>query len=329
LFVAAQAGFIDGPRVMANMAVDSFLPHRFAQLSDRLTMQNGVLLMGGASLLALFYTGGNVTHLVVMYSINVFVTFSLSQAGMSRLYWRERGKDPLAKRRLALHLFALVLCVAILGVTVYEKFLEGGWVTLALTTALIALCFVIRAHYRRVVFSLRRLDSIKEAMPREPQAPKALEPKSPTAVLLVGSYAGLGIHSLLNIQRLFPNHFQNFIFVSVGVIDTASFTDLEEVREVRDRTRRQLEQYVELATRLGLPAESRMAVGTDAVDEALALCKQISKDYPRSVFFAGKLVFERERWFQRVLHNETAYQLQRRLQFGGLDAMVLPVRVIA
>src|SRR5205823_8408339 len=63
LFVAAQAGFIDGPRVMANMAIDSWLPHRFSQLSDRLTMQNGVFLMGATSLVALAYTGGDVGHL--------------------------------------------------------------------------------------------------------------------------------------------------------------------------------------------------------------------------------------------------------------------------
>src|SRR5438105_6586511 len=86
LFVAAQAGFIDGPRVMANMAHDSWLPHRFSALSDRLTMQNGVLLMGATSLIMLIYTRGSVDALVLMYSINVFVTFSLSQAGMIR-YW--------------------------------------------------------------------------------------------------------------------------------------------------------------------------------------------------------------------------------------------------
>src|SRR4029077_7783735 len=77
LFVAAQAGFIDGPRVMANMAHDSWLPHRFSSLSDRLTMQDGVLLMFSASILTLFYTGGDISTLVLMYSINVFVTFSL------------------------------------------------------------------------------------------------------------------------------------------------------------------------------------------------------------------------------------------------------------
>ncbi|HLO25971.1 MAG TPA: APC family permease, partial [Geobacteraceae bacterium] len=84
LLVAAQTGFVDGPRVMANMAVDSWFPHRFAALSERLTMRNGVVLMGVASIALLLYTQGSVSALVVMYSINVFVTFSLSQLGMSR-----------------------------------------------------------------------------------------------------------------------------------------------------------------------------------------------------------------------------------------------------
>ena len=66
----AQAGFVDGPRVMANMAVDSWFPHRFAALSERLSMQNGVLLMSVTSVVALVYTHGDVEKLVVMYSIN-------------------------------------------------------------------------------------------------------------------------------------------------------------------------------------------------------------------------------------------------------------------
>ena len=78
---AAQAGFVDGPRVMANMAVDYWFPRRFASLSDRFTIQNGVLLMGGASVLLLLYARGSIPTLVVMYSINVFLTFSLSELG--------------------------------------------------------------------------------------------------------------------------------------------------------------------------------------------------------------------------------------------------------
>ena len=77
---------------MANMAVDSFLPHRFAALSERLSMQNGVLLMGVAALAMLFYTQGNIHILIVMYSINVFLTFTLSQLGMGRFWWPRRER---------------------------------------------------------------------------------------------------------------------------------------------------------------------------------------------------------------------------------------------
>ncbi len=71
-----------------------------------------------------------------------------------------------------------------------------------------------------------------------------------------------------------------------------------------------------------------MDVGTEAVETAEAVCNAIAREFPRAVFFAGRLVFQRERFFQRLLHNETAYQLQRRLQFAGMNAMVLPVRVL-
>ena len=328
LFVAAQAGFIDGPRVMANMAVDSWAPHRFAQLSDRLTMQNGVLLMGGSSLLALVYTHGDISTLVMLYAINVFVTFSLSQLAMCRFWYRERKNRPDWRRQGAIHVVGLVLCLGILMVNLYEKFLEGAWVTVVVTGAVVAVFTWTRAHYRKVQENLRRLDSILSSMPKSPTPARALDPKKPTAALLVGGYAGLGVHSLLTIQRLFPNYFQNFVFLSVGVIDSATFKDIAEVVEVKERTRKALDEYVSLAQGLGLAATSRMSLGTEAVDAATQLCREVAKEFPRSLFFAGKLVFEQERWYQRILHNETAYQIQRRLQFAGLNAMVLPVRLL-
>jgi K+ transporter len=314
---------------MANMATDSWLPHRFAQLSDRLTMRNGVLLMGAASIATLFYTRGNITALVTMYSINVFVTFSLSQAAMLR-YWLTRAEPGTGRPRgLAIHGVALVLCLAILTGTVYEKFEQGGWVTLAVTAVVVVLCFVIRGHYREVQSNLRRLNEIMKALPSHPVPSRgAVDPKKPTAVLLVGSYSGLGIHQLLTIQRLFPRYYENFVFLSIGVIDSATMKGVEEVEQVRASTEESLKRYVELAARLGVNAEYRMSIGTEAVAEAEKLCIATAREFPRAIFFAGKLVFEREKWFQRLLHNETAYQLQRRLQFAGLNAMVLPVRVL-
>ncbi|MEK6572239.1 MAG: APC family permease, partial [Bacteroidota bacterium] len=87
LFVAAQTGFLDGPRVLANMALDRWFPTRFTMLSDRFVAQNGVLLMGGAACIAMLLTQGSVRLLVVLYSINVFITFALSQLGMVRHWW--------------------------------------------------------------------------------------------------------------------------------------------------------------------------------------------------------------------------------------------------
>jgi amino acid transporter len=328
LFVAAQAGFIDGPRVMSNMAIDSWMPHRFAQLSDRLTAQDGVLLMGGAALATLFYTRGDITTLVTMYSINVFVTFSLSQAGMVRYWIREKGREG-RKRGLGIHLLAFALCSGILAGVLYEKFELGGWVTVAVTGALVAVCLAVRRHYDRVREGFRQLDDVMSSLPAaDAPDPAPLDPGKPTAVMLVGGYGGLGIHALLSVQRLFPNHFENFVFVSVGVVDAAAMKGVDEVDRIRERTAESLARYVELARKLGLRAGSRMEMGTEAVAAAETLCRAIAREYPRSLFFMGKLIFLREGWFYRILHNNTADQLQRRLQFEGINTMMLPIRAM-
>jgi len=328
LFVAAQAGFIDGPRVMASMATDSWLPHRFSQLSSRLTISDGVLLMGGAAIATLVYTRGNLVALVTMYSINVFVTFSLSQLGMLRYWLRHRRRRGVG-RGLAIHGVAFALCAGILVGILYEKFALGGWVTVAVTGVVVGLCFVIKRHYAGVQANLSRLESIMTALPTAaPEAAPAPDPRKPTAVLLVGGYGGMGVHALLSIQRLFPGHYRNFVFVSVAVIDAATMKGVEEVERARANAEHALQQYVALAHRFRLPAEYRVATGTDVLDAGVKVCEEVTRAYPRSVFFLGKLIFERENVFQRLLHNETAYQLQQRLQFSGMNAMVLPVRVM-
>src|SRR5262249_27008251 len=156
--------------------------------------------------------------------------FSLSELSMCRFWIRERRRHDDWKKHISVHLTGLTLCLFILTVTVYEKFGEGGWLTLALTGALIAFCFMVRGHYRKVHDNLQRLDKILKALPKDPtraSVAPAFDRAGPTAVLLVGGYAGLGIHCLLSVQRLFPGYFKNFLFVSVGVIDSASFVNVE------------------------------------------------------------------------------------------------------
>lgn len=332
LVVAAQAGFTDGPRVLANMAVDSWAPHRFAALSERLTTMNGILLMGGAALAALSYTGGDVGHLVVMYSINVFLTFSLSMFSMLRFWLGHRGARPAWRRRAALFLAGFTLCFTILLITVYEKFAEGGWVTIVITALVIALCFLVRRHYRGVSDELDRLyrdlgelPGTISGTPRRSAGP--LDPRRPTAAVLVGSFGGVGIHTVLSVFRAFPGHFANLLFLSVGVVDSGEFKGENAVEDLRRRSEEMLARYVRFAAELGVPAEARLAIGTEAVAAAEKLCLEAARDFPQIVFFAGKTIFQRERWFHRLLHNETALAVEKRLRWLGQTMVTLPIRV--
>jgi hypothetical protein len=328
LVVAAQAGFMDGPRVLATMAVDSWLPRRFSALSERLTTQNGVLLMGIAALAALLYTGGDVRKLVVLYSINVFMTFCLSLFGMLRATFRAPPTVRSRSKDLALFGAAFGLCAIILCVTVYEKFFEGGWLTLIITGSLVALCFWIRRHYQAVVATLNRLYVQLEKLPPAPaNPPPPLDPRQPTAVLLVGGYGGLGIHTFGNIFRAFPGIYRNVVFVSIGVVDSGEFKGENSVAALGDRMQSQLNQYLELARRFGVAATSRMALGTDVVAEAEKLCLETAAEFPRSTFFAGKVIFRRESWYHRLLHNEMALAVQKRLQWAGHVMVILPARI--
>ena len=112
-----------------------------------------------------------------------------------------------------------------------------------------------------------------------------------------------------------------------GVVDSGNFKGSEAVQELRKHTHDCLEQYVLLAQRLGLPATAYMTIGTDTVDELEQLCLAVLRKYPKATVFAGQLVFREDSWLQRLLHNQTAQSLQRRLQWAGIPMVILPTRV--
>ncbi len=329
LLVATQTGFVGGPRIMANMAVDYWFPRRFASLSGRLTMQNGVLLMGGAALALLLYSRGRITTLIIMYSINVFLTFSLSQLGMSRFFIKNRRTDPLWKRHLPVHLLGLLLCLSILIVTVLEKFSHGGWLTIVLTSIVVLLCGLIKAHYNRVRKGVRELDDMLTAVIAHKGEYNAdpTDPREMTAIQLVGGYSGFGVHTFLSIIRGFPGLYRNFVFISVAEVDAGAFKETESVGRLTAAAKDALKKYVDLARRLGFPAESRFDAGIDVVETATALCERAARDFPRSTVFAGQTVFRRPGLVHRLLHNETAFAIQQELRWKGITTVILPIRI--
>jgi amino acid transporter len=328
LLVAAQAGFTDGPRVMANMAVDYWFPHRFASLSDRFTIQNGVLMMGGAAILLVLYSRGALTTLVIMYSINVFLTFSLSNFGMARFFIKNRKTEPKWKKHLPVHILGLTVCATVLVITTIEKFPVGGWLTLVITSIVIGLCYLTRGHYNKVRGGVRELDELLLTIPTKgPANTASLNPKEMTALQLVNGYNGFGIHTFLSIVRGFRGFYKNVIFVSVAEVDVGSFKGTEAVSSLESGVGDSLRKYVELARKLGFAADFRYELGTDVVQTASRLIEGIVAKYPNSTVFAGQSVFRQPSIIHRLLHNETAFAIQQELRWKGITTVILPIRI--
>lgn len=329
LLVAAQAGFIAGPRSLASMAIDFWVPRWFSHLSDRLVVSNGVLIMGVGGLLAILLTRGNVATLVVIYSFSVFVTFLLSQAGMTRFWTRRRPDGWL--RRAAISACAALLSALVLAALLWTHGVGPAGIAAATILVVAALLVAVKAHYRSVQHMLQRLESLKDAVAHDPYRADAppLDAKAPTAVVLVSGYNGLGLHLLLAVHRLFPKHFHQFVFLSVGVVDFDSFKGEHEVASLKESVQTGLAGYAEVVTRWGYAADTRWAVGVDVVDEMERLCAEVGREYPRAVFFCGDLIYQIPSVLTRLLHSRTAHEIQRRLHLLGLPLLVVPVRATA
>jgi len=334
LFVAAQTGFIDGPQVLSRMAIDRWLPTRFASLSDRLVIQNGVVFMTLAAGIILIATDGKVSFLVVLYSINVFITFSLSQLGMVRHWWLERVNTKDWKRKILINGIGLLMTSTILISIIIVKFYEGGWITIFITGAFVAMCLIIKSQYNKAVKSLIQLNKffMEDYLP----AFENLPPKNPskdigkserTAVLLVNGFSGIGLHSLLNIFRLFGDTFKNFVFVEIGLIDYDIFKGANEVAKLEERTKEDVQKYIDFMQRMGYNADGFTATGMDVIEEILKLAPQIREKYPNSVFFGGQLVFEKDTLMNRILHNYTSFEIQKRLYQQGVQFVLLPIKL--
>jgi len=328
LFVAANTGFLGGPAVLSNMAVDSWVPHKFRYLSTRLVTQNGILMMGIAALAILFWTRGSVTLLVVLYSVSVFLTFAISLFGLCLYWWRHRGELDHWKRRFVLSLTGFIICASILAVLLVEKFAAGGWAAALIIAFIGMLCTYIRHHYQGTKSAIQSVDRIFAHQPfgncHEAVQPN---PEDQTAVFIVGTSRGGGLHALLWVQRMFPNHFRNFLFVNARTVDSHVYGGEGAVEQMRAEAEDILKFFVDFCQSHGMASASSLGFGTDVVEEVTRLCKGVSKIYPNAIFFTSKLIFEHDNWFIRLLHNQAALAIQRRLHFDGLQMVILPMKV--
>jgi len=99
------------------------------------------------------------------------------------------------------------------------------------------------------------------------------------------------------------------------------------VEKMRKDAARTLEYFVDFCQSHGMASASYIGFGTDAVEEVTRMCEQINREYPNSIFFTSKLIFASDNWFTRLLHNQAALAVQRRLHLEGLQMVILPMKV--
>ena len=331
LIVAANAGFLAGPNVVASMASDEWMPKSFSSLSSRLVQKNGILFMAICAIATLIITNGSVHILVVLYSINVFITFSLSLLGLT-IYWlrhRKRQKNWLSKMLVALAGF--IVCFSILMVTIFEKFYEGGWITILITSVFVLVGWSIKRIYEKFRHNLALTESQFDDFHEQCQSPSSIletiDKKAPTAAIIVDQTFGSGMNCLLQIKKLFPGIFKNFIFVTVGEVDSNTLREERKWRDMRRKTKSVLSKYKNYCNANGRFAKAYIGYDTDIVEKLSQLTDRVAKDYENVIFFGTKFIFDNENIFTQILFNHVPYIMQRRLHVKGLNMVILPMKI--
>jgi hypothetical protein len=262
----------------------------------------------------------------VLYTVNVFITFTLSLAGLTRYWWSQRRDAEHGLRRLALSGFALFITAGILVVIVVERFLQGGIITLAITSTVVAAGLLIRRHYARVRRLADELERGRRWQIKElDTAPPDPDPAAATAVFLVGNNRGVGLTMIERVEALFPGHFRNHVYVGVGTVDTESYGSEQSITTLQYETRATLDSLANYSQAHGRSTAWYEGYASDRLLELERLCLVVRERFPNSVYFATRLVFDEDRWWNRWLHSQTPTAIQRILNRHGIELVILPV----
>lgn len=151
LVLAANTAFADFPRLSSLLARDRFLPRQFANRGDRLVFSNGIVLLAIFSGVLVIAFGGDTSRLIPLYAVGVFLSFTLSQAGMVVHWWPERKER---RNALIINAVGALATFIVLGVFVATKFIHGAWIVVVVIPLLVQLFRAIRKHYVMVAHQL-------------------------------------------------------------------------------------------------------------------------------------------------------------------------------
>jgi amino acid transporter len=292
LLLAANTAYADFPRLAAFLAQDGYLPRQLASMGDRLVFSNGIFALSGFAALLLVIFNGSVTQLIPLYAVGVFLSFTLSQAGMVVHWWKDKGQGWLGKalvNGLGAGITALVGMVLL-----FSKFTQGAWLVVLSIPILIALYMKIKGHYTYVAKRLRMASDVKLKLPDSP-----VSGGTPTVVLVGQLHRGS--FEAIRFARSIASELVA-VHVDLGMGKAARFQEQWQ-RQVPD---------VPLVV-LSSPYRSLIDPVVDYVRQFEA---EHRKSRDRFCVVVLPVFVTRYRW-ENLLHNQSTYFLRSSLRAQG------------
>jgi amino acid transporter len=290
LVLAANTAFNGFPVLGSILARDGFMPRQLGSRGDRLAYSNGILILAGFAIVLIFAFKAEPTRLIQLYIVGVFVSFNLSQLGMIRHWTRhlKTEKDPAARRRMfrsrLINTFGLGMTAIVFVVVLLTKFIAGAWIAILAMVFFFSVMKAIRRHYDRIERELQIGDE-------DPVMPTRVH-----AIVLVSKLHKPTMRALAYAKATRPNLLEA---VYVGA-DTQATDEL-------------LAEWDDL--HIDVPLKVLHSPYREIIRPIVEYCIEVRRNSPRGVVAVYIPEYVVGRWWEQLLHNQTALRLKGRLLF--------------
>lgn len=291
LVLAANTAFADFPRLSSILARDGFMPRQFAYRGERLAFGMGIVVLAVLSSLLIVGFGGSVTNLIPLYTIGVFVAFTLSQAGMVKHWWKLRATERGWRVSIAFNGLGAIATAVVAIVVGIAKFALGAWMVLVLIPLLIGVMWAIHRHYRRVEDALFV------------RSPSRLEALSPVVIVPIGRLDRATLRALAVARAL-----------------SSELIALHVASEARDGTR-----FEEQIARLSDPGIRAVVIESPfraLGNPLLSYLDTLDRADPGRPITVVLSEYVPEHWWEWFLHNQLALRLKLQLFFRANTTVV-------
>jgi len=299
LVLAANTAFADFPRLLSILARDRYVPRLFSFRGDRLAFTSGIMLLSVLSAILVVVFSGSVTQLIPLYTVGVFVAFTLSQSGMVKHWWKLRETEPGWHHRAVINGVGAVTTGIVAIEVGLSKFLLGAWMVLILVPVLIAGMWGIHRHYRR-------LES-------------AQLPETPL------DYTRLRIRPIVPIADLNVPAKQALAFArAVADDDVITLVHVTDKVDTADRLRTEWDQWPHGATHLVVIESPYRSLGGPLI----RYLREEASTHPADTLLVVLPEYVPGRWWEHLLHNQTALRLKAKLLFQpGVFVVSVPYHI--